>query len=266
MTKLITNFTTKIEEYQKKSFHELLFDSPISPSKFKQIIVSEIENNKGLQNVFKKNPSSLFASILHCAELGLNPSQIVGEFYFSIDGDFVKPILGYKGLLTLLLRTNDITKIWTEIVFDKDDFEYELGLEPKMVHIPSSDSVKKSKHIKYAYACAKLSDGDVIFKVMSINEIKDINEIAKNELCFDDKKDPQHWMVKKIVLKQLSKTLPKDNTKLQKAISFDDNAEGGNHIIVDESDQITLIKGKVLAKSSFYANISKDLDIDEEIL
>jgi hypothetical protein len=86
-----------------------------------------------------------------------------------------------------------------------------------------------------------------------------------NHLYFNDSKDPQHWMIKKIVLKQLSKTLPKEDLKLQKAISLDDHVEGGDYIVVDESDNVNLIRGKMVGKNPLYTNLTKSLDIDDEI-
>jgi recombination protein RecT len=268
MNQLITNFQTKIEQYEKENFKELLQNSHISPSKFKQIMISQLKKSRGLQEAFTKNPASLFASILHCAELGLNPSQEVGEFFFIPFKGNITPILGYKGLITLLYRSNKIKKIWAECVFEGDDFEYELGLEPKLTHIPSEKSVKKSQNIKYIYVCAKLDDNDIIFKVLNRTEIVDIIKLQKtpNHLYFNDLKDPQHWMLKKIVLKQLSKTLPKEDLTLQKAISYDDNLESGGYIVVDETDNLNLIKGKVIGKKPLYDNLTKDLDIDDEYI
>ena len=268
MKQLITNFQNTIEKYEKQNFVELLEDSPISPSKFKQIMITELKRSPQLQSAFQKNPASLFASILHCAELGLNPSQLVGEFYFIPFKNIITPIIGYKGIITLLYRSNKIKNIWTEVVYEGDDFEYELGLNLKLTHIPSPKSVKKSEFIKYVYACVKLEGGETVFKVMTKIEISEIIKMQKtpNHLYFNDSKDPQHWMIKKIVLKQLSKTLPKEDLKLQKAISLDDHVEGGDYIVVDESDNVNLIRGKMVGKNPLYTNLTKSLDIDDEIV
>lgn len=266
MKQLITNFQNTIEKYEKKNFTELLEDSPISPAKFKQIMITELKRSPQLQSAFQKNPASLFASILHCAELGLNPSELVGEFFFIPFKNSINPIIGYKGLITLLYRSNKIKKVWTEVVFEGDDFEYELGINPKLTHIPSEKAVKKAENIKYIYACVKLNDDDIVFKVMSKTEISQIIKMQKtpNHLYFNDTKDPQYWTVKKIVLKQLSKTLPKEDLKLQKAISYDDHVEGGDYIVVDESDNVNLIRGKMVGKNPLYSNLTKSLDIDDE--
>ena len=248
---LITDFTATIEKYEKKNLTELLEGSNMTPSKFKQIVISELKKSTKLQEAFLKNPASLFASILHCAELGLNPSQMVGEFYLIPYKDIITPILGYKGLLTLLMRSEKVKKIWCEVVYEDDDFEYELGLEPKLMHIPNHDAVRNSATLKFIYACAKLQD-EVIFKVMSKKEIQNIVNMSKfpNDLYFNDKKDSEQWMAKKTVLKQLSKLMPKDDDRLKKAVAMDDNVEGGSYLIMDDNDNVRVIQGTILGKKS----------------
>ena len=263
MTQLTTNkdvvgsFTTTIEKYEKKNLAELLEGSSMTPAQFKQIVINELKRSPKLQDAFVRNPASLFASILHCAEMGLNPSQMVGEFFFIPYKDSITPILGYKGLLTLLMRSSKVKKIWSEVVYEDDDFEYELGLEPKLLHTPNHHSVRNSKNIKCIYACAKLDD-EVIFKVMFKSEIQNIINMSKvpNDLFFNDKKDPEQWMAKKTVLKQLAKLMPKDDDRLKKAVSMDDNIEGGGYLIMDDNDTVRFVQGNIIGKkSSIYAKL-----------
>jgi recombination protein RecT len=270
MTQLTTNkdvvgsFTTTIEKYEKKNLAELLEGSSMTPAQFKQIVINELKRSPKLQEAFVRNPASLFASILHCAEMGLNPSQMVGEFFFIPYKDSITPILGYKGLLTLLMRSSKVKKIWSEVVYEDDDFEYELGLEPKLLHTPNHHSVRNSKNIKCIYACAKLDD-EVIFKVMFKSEIQNIINMSKvpNELFFNDKKDPEQWMAKKTVLKQLAKLMPKDDDRLKKAVSMDDNIEGGGYLIMDDNDTVRFVQGNIIGKkSSIYAKLMEKNNTD----
>jgi recombination protein RecT len=257
---LIDKFSNTMNVYEQKNLAQLLENSSLSPAKFKQIVITEIKKNVKLQEAFLKNPASLFASILHCAELDLSPSQMVGEFFFIPFKDTITPILGYKGLITLLLRSNKIKNIWTEVVYEDDEFFYEMGLEPKLLHIPNHDADRTNNKIKFVYACAKLEDNEVAFKVMSIKEVKAIINTLKvsNELYFNDKKDPENWMIKKIALKQLAKTLPKQDDRLKKAISTDDNIEGGSYLVVDDNDSLRIVKGNIIGnrKNSLYNSLN----------
>jgi len=143
---LVQNFSNTMSKYETSNLAELLETHNISPAQFKQIVISELKKSPKMQEAFTNDPSSLFSSILLCAELGLNPSADVGEFYFLPFGKKITPILGYKGVLNLILRSGEVSKIWSEVVFSEDEFEYELGLEPKLIHKPNLE--RKSKSIK----------------------------------------------------------------------------------------------------------------------
>jgi recombination protein RecT len=263
-TRVITSFNTSIEKYERTNLTDLLSGTNISPQKFKQMLINELERNTKLQEAFLKNPASFFASALYCAELNLSPSSLVGEFFFTVSAEKIKPILGYKGLVALLLRSDKVKKIWAEVVYNEDDFEYELGLEPKMVHVPNFNSIKTCDNIKCIYACAKVGD-EIMFKVMTLEEIKTIVEILEtpSEYYFNDKKDPEKWLLKKVVLKQLSKLMPKEDDRLLKAVSFDDNVEGGGYLVLDENDSVRVVQGTIIGrqkpnkKNSIYQTISK---------
>jgi recombination protein RecT len=258
---LISNFSATISKYEHKNLAELLETHNITPSQFKNIVINEVKKSEKMQQAFLNNPASLFASILLCAELGLNPSADVGEFYFLPFGSKITPILGYKGVINLILRSGEISKLWSEIVYQDDEFEYELGLEPKLVHKPNHE--RTNKNIKYVYAVAKLTNGETMFKVMSKKEIMEIVEMSKypNSL-YGSNKDPQGWMYKKTVIKQLSKTLPKDYYG-KRGISVDDKVEGGGYLKLDDDNNIMFVEGKKIIpkrSKSIYANL--DIDIE----
>ena len=245
-TEIIKNFTSAIEIYERENLPKLLEAHNMSPAKFTQIVITEVKKNQKMQEAFMRNPQSLFASIFHCAELGLNPSELIGDFYFIPFKGGIKPILGYKGLVTLILRSGKIKKISCELVYEGDEFEYELGLEPKLSHIPNYDSDRSADKIRWVYAVAKTIDDEYIFKVMTRKEIMDIANMGdvSNSLYFNDKKDPQHWMARKVALKQLSKLLPKDYYG-QRAVSYDDAIEGGGYISTNENNEVELIEHKI---------------------
>ena len=257
---LISNFSATISKYEQKNLAELLETHNITPSQFKNIVINEVKKSEKMQQAFLNNPASLFASILLCAELGLNPSADVGEFYFLPFGSKITPILGYKGVINLILRSGEISKLWSEIVYQDDEFEYELGLEPKLIHKPNHE--RTNKNVKYVYAVAKLTNGETMFKVMSKKEIMEIVEMSKYpNALYGSNKDPQGWMYKKTVIKQLSKTLPKDYYG-KRGISVDDKVEGGGYLKLDDDNNIMFVDGKKIIpkrSKSVYANL--DIDV-----
>jgi recombination protein RecT len=242
-------FNNSLEAYKKQVLPNLLSKHNIEPAQFVQIVVSELKKNPKLIDAFKENPSSLFASILAGAEIGLIPSDMLGEFYLiprRIDGkQTVTPLIGYKGLVSILLRSGEITKIHTECVFEGDHFEAIYGLEQNIIHKPNFDTERSANTLKFVYAVAKLKNGDYQFQVLSKGEILKIKALSRydNDLYFNDKKDPQMWMVRKTALIQLSKMLPKDFYG-KKAVEMDGQLEGGAILSLDEENNIKIIDGK----------------------
>lgn len=264
-------FNNSLEAYKKQVLPNLLSKHNIEPAQFVQIVVSELKKNPKLQDAFKENPSSLFASILAGAEIGLIPSDMLGEFYLiprKIDGkQTVTPLIGYKGLVSILLRSGEIIKIHTECVYEGDHFEAIYGLEQNIIHKPNFDAERSANTLKFVYAVAKLKNGDYQFQVLSKGEILKIKALSRydNDLYFNDKKDPQMWMVRKTALIQLSKMLPKDFYG-KKAVEMDGQLEGGAILSLDEDNNIKIIDGKkvgALKQASVINTLNSLPDIPE---
>jgi recombination protein RecT len=245
-------FGQYLENYKQSVLPDLLKKHNIEPAQFVQIVLSEIKKNEKLQQAFQENPSSMFASILAGAEIGLIPSDMLGQFYLiprKIDNKMtVTPMIGYKGLVNIILRSGEVTKVHTECVYEGDEFEPIYGLEPNIIHKPNFSVPRNAQTLKFVYAVAKLRSGDYQFCVLSKGDIIKIQALSRynNELYFNDKKDPNMWMVKKTALMQLSKMLPKDYYG-NKAIEMDNRFEGGAILQLDEDNTIKIVDGKKIA-------------------
>jgi recombination protein RecT len=250
----VQKFNQYLETYKQNILPDLLKKHNIEPAQFVQIVVSELKKNERLQVAFQQNPSSMFASILAGAEIGLIPSDMLGEFYLiprKIDGKMtVTPLIGYKGLHNIILRSGEVTKVHTECVYEGDEFEPVYGLEPNIIHKPNFSVERNANTLKFVYAVAKLKNGDYQFCVLSKNDIIKIKSLSRydNELYFNDAKDPQMWMVRKTALIQLSKMLPKDFYG-KKAVEMDNQLEGGAYLSLDEDNNIKIIDGKRVASA-----------------
>jgi hypothetical protein len=90
-----------------------------------------------------------------------------------------------------------------------------------------------------------MKNGEYQFAVLSRTDINNIKGLSRydNELYFNDKKDPQMWMVRKTALIQLSKMLPKDFYG-KKAVEMDGQLEGGAILSLDEDNNIKIIDWK----------------------
>lgn len=256
----VSKFQSQLEKYQKTVLFDLLKQHNIPPHQFSHIVTTELKKNNRMMEAFEKNPSSLFASIIHCAEIGLSPSQDVGEFYFVPQNDYIKPLIGYKGLCTLIMRSGQVKLIHAETVHRGDDFDYELGLYPKLIHKPKN-LVRNSQTLTHVYAIAKLSNHESVFKVMSTQEIRMIMGTMDgvSNLYFNDAKDPMLWMPKKTCIKQLAKLLPKDYYGNQ-ALSIDDKVEGGSYLVLDENLRPILENNKTQVGKKPNKNLYQNLN------
>lgn len=250
----IQSFNYHLEKYKNGILTDLLKKHNIEPAQFVHIVVTEVKKNEKLLNAFLTNPASMFASIIAGAEIGLIPSDMLGEFYLiprKVDGVMtVTPLIGYKGMHNIILRSGEVTKVHTECVYEGDKFIPIFGLEPNIIHEPNFDVVRDSTTLKFVYAVAKLKNGEYQFAVLSKGDVVKIKSLSRydNELYFNDKKDPNMWMVRKTALMQLAKLLPKD-FYAKKAIDMDNKLEVGSYLSLDEENNIKIIDGKKIAST-----------------
>jgi recombination protein RecT len=269
----IQKFQGYMETYKENVLPALLKKHNIEPAQFVQIVLSELKKNEKLLTAFNENPASMFASILAGAEIGLIPSDMLGEFYLiprKIDNKMtVTPLIGYKGLVNIILRSGEVSKVHTQCVYEGEEFEPIYGLEPNIIHKPNYEVERSSKTLKFVYAVAKLKNGDFQFEVLSKNDIIKITNLSRydNALYFNDQKDPQMWMVKKTALIQLAKMLPKDFYG-KKAVEMDNQLTGGAILTLDEDNNIKIVDGKKIApvkQASAISTFNSLPDIPEEV-
>lgn len=265
----IQRFQSNLDAYEQTILPSLLKKHNIDAAQFKFIVLSEIKKNEKLLQAFVESPSSMFASILAGAEIGLIPSDMLGEFFLIPrkikDKLVVTPQIGYKGIVAVLLRSGDISKIHTECVFEGDEFEAIYGLEQNIIHKPNFNAVRNSKTIKFVYAVAKLKNGEYQFTVLTKGDIIKIQQMSpyNNELYFNDATDPNNWMVRKTTLIQLAKMLPKDFYG-KKAVEMDNKLEGGAMLILDENNEVKIVDGTKIVTSK-YASVKNTLNLLPEI-
>lgn len=254
-------FIGYMDNYEKKILPSLLEGANVTASKFVQIVVNEVKKNKKLMDAFIANPSSMFASILAGAEIGLVPSELLGEFYLiprnlkQEDNSYkltVTPLIGYKGLVRILLRSGEIENIEAYVVYNGDKFSVSYGTAPKLEHKPKFDVERTAENITHIYCCAHYKSGKITFQVMTKAELVAVQKMSKynNELYFNDVKNPNRWMEKKACLIQLSKLLDKDYYGT-KAIELDARIEGGAMITLDNNEQVKLIEGAPIKPTRF---------------
>ena len=84
---------------------------------------------------------SFLGALMNAAQLGLEPNTPLGQAYLipyrnkgKLECQFQ---IGYKGLIDMVYRNENIQTVQAQCVYENDDFQYELGLDPKLVHKPA---------------------------------------------------------------------------------------------------------------------------------
>lgn len=189
---------------------------------------------------------SIMASVLTAGQLGLLPDSVLGECYFipfnntKANRKECQIIIGYRGLCALAMRSGQVKSVQARAVFLAngaletgevgDDFEFEMGLEEKLRHVPKG--IKDEKYITHFYAIVKFNNGGHVFNVMTKEEVIKIrNESANYKKA--QYKDSTIWgkyfeeMGNKTVLRRLMKFVPL-SPEIQKAIGLDEAGDNRN--------------------------------------
>ena len=179
----------------------------ITPERFTRIVLTTLSSNPQLQ---KCTPNSFLGAMMTAAQLGLEVNSPLGESYLiayrnkgQLECQFQ---LGYKGLLSLAYR-GGMSSVSCHEVYENDTFEYELGLTPKLKHIPA---LKDRGEVILVYATYHTKDGGFGFEVMSMDDIRrhrDKFSKAANS-SFSPWSTSPIEMAKKTVVKSLLKLAP----------------------------------------------------------
>lgn len=157
------------------------------------------------------SPETFLAAAMNAAQLGLEPNTPLGQAYLipyknkgKMECQFQ---IGYKGLIDLVYRNENIQTVQAQCVYENDTFIYELGLDPKLEHKPA---LSDRGDLILVYAFWKSSNGGFGFEVMSKEDID--KHARKYSKAFDSNYSPWHTnyeeMAKKTVIKKCLKYAP----------------------------------------------------------
>ena len=205
----------------------------MKPERFTRMALSTLNNNPKLREC---SQITFLAAMMNAAQLGLEPNTPLGQAYLipyrnhgKMECQFQ---LGYKGLIDLVYRNPNIQTVQAQCVYENDEFDYELGLEPKLVHKPALTDRGK---LILVYALWKAENGGYGFEVMSKDDID--THARKYSQSYSSTSSP--WksnyeeMAKKTVIKKCLKYAPLRSDMLR-AVSTDETIKSS--ISVDMSE------------------------------
>lgn len=221
MGSAMVQFRADIEK-MKPQF-QLAMPEGYSADRMARMCVTVVQQNVKLLDCSR---DSVLGAMMTASQLGLYPDvSVLGHAYFLPFKGKCTFVAGYKGLIDLARRSGHVTSIMAYPVFEGDEFDYALGTDPFIKHVPSKDS-KDGRDIIYVYAMAKLrGDKTRQFVVMSREEIEAIRQRSpgKNLVPWTE-----HWeqMALKTSIRRLCKYLPL-SSELQRATALDEAADSG---------------------------------------
>ncbi|OIK20281.1 recombination protein RecT [Bacillus amyloliquefaciens] len=178
----------------------------VKPDRLARIALTTIRTNPAL---LECTIPSLLGAVMQSAQLGLEPG-LIGHCYFvpfwnnKEKRRDVQFIIGYKGMIDLARRSGHIESIYAHAVYETDEFDYELGLHPKLVHKPATGQRGAITHV---YAVAHFKDGGYQFEVFSKDDIEKTRKRSKASDNGPWKTDYEE-MAKKTVIRRMWKYLP----------------------------------------------------------
>lgn len=180
--------------------------SVITPERFTRITLSALSANPRLAEC---TPKSFLGAMMQAAQLGIEPNTMLGQAYLIpyrnhgvLECQFQ---IGYKGLIDLAHRSGEISTVTAQVVCENDEFEYELGLEPKLRHIPAKTDRGAPA---WYYAVYKTKDGGFGFEVMSFDDVLQHGKRYSKSFSNGPWQTNFDEMAKKTVLKRVLKYAP----------------------------------------------------------
>ncbi len=170
----IANRTNKIVDLiQHADFLEQLRESlpeGVTLERFKRVTITAIRSNAELAGA---DEGSLFASIVKCAQDGLLPDgREAALVIYSGKVQYLPMIGGYRKI-----AADHGWTLQTQTVREGDEFEFEEGLDPKLIHRRARPADRGD--LVNAYAIAQHVDGRKLFVVLDEAEIQKCREVSK---------------------------------------------------------------------------------------
>lgn len=179
------------------------------------------------------SPESIALSLVRAAEFGVEtdgwdahlvPYKNKGKLECQL-------IVDYKGLCKLAYQSELVLEIQAGAVFEKDIFEYEMGSDSFLRHIPTDEEDPGA--LRFAWAMAKIKGGGAPFVVLNkrqVMEHKKASTASNSDYSPWNKAATEPSMWKKTALRELAKTIPRSAT-LHAAMKHEDASDIGGKVI-----------------------------------
>lgn len=197
-------------ERQKPEF-DLVLPPGVTVDRFVRTIMTAVQADPDLLDADRR---SLLQAAMQAAQDGLLPDKREGAFVIyntktKIDGKEVwikmvqwMPMI--RGVIKKAREGGEIATLSARVVYENDAFEYVLGDDERIVHVPT---LKERGNIIACYAIAQLKDGEREREVMTAEDVAAVRSASRSKSGpWQGPFEAEMW--RKSVLRRLIKRLP----------------------------------------------------------
>jgi len=193
----------------------------IPVEKFIRTTLTAVQMNPDLLQADRR---SLLGACMKAAQDGLllDGREAAPVIFNTKDGKKVQYMPMVGGILKKIRNSGELASISAQVVYDKDDFKYELGDNESITHKPFLGEDRGNQIA--VYAVAKTKDGAIYREVMSVADVEKVRASSKA-----GKFGPwvEWWdeMAKKTVIRRMAKRLP-SSADVDQVFESDNEASG----------------------------------------
>jgi phage RecT family recombinase len=215
----------------------------IPAEKFKAMIITAVAYDPKL---LECETHSLLRATAEAAELGLSLNKALKEAdilpAWSPNGSVAQMRPRYMGLMKLARQSGDIVEIYSHVVRQGDHFDYEYGLDKRLVHKPAPGN--KGELIA-AYCVWQTKDGTKSFEVLDREKVLKSRDKSEGWKAFNNGKikstpwsTDEEEMWRKTAVRAASKYMPMSSEKFAAAVAIDNAREVGEPVILDSTGDV----------------------------
>ena len=186
---------------------------------------------------------SFLTSMMKAAQLGLDFSGATGQAYLIPYKQECTLIVGYQGMIEVAYRSKNVEYIDAQLVYENDECVFNLGTDPKIMHIPFMDGDRGD--VKFGYAVARLKGVSIPkIELMSAAEIMAIKARSPSRSQGPWQTDESE-MMRKTVIRRIFKYLPKTQEILTASEIDNMSYDYGNRVAEDVKTGIEGLREKL---------------------
>lgn len=156
------------------------------------------------------DPGSIFLGLLACAQTGLEPGALKQEAFLVPFAGRAQFMCGWRGYVKQARRSREVIGLWSNVVYERDTFEIDLGSGKPPVHKPPIIGIDAPERgeVVGAYAVARMRGDYHEVEWMDIADLAKIRRIAEARGKSPAWSEWADQMYRKSPIRRLAKRLP----------------------------------------------------------